>query len=141
MDTKKTIEPNIDLADAEKWCSNWRKTYKQLFPAVTSSEVLRGFYIPIEDINSLADVHNAVAVRAYLAMENEDDPSTLKIVLVPVIVGADGFEKDKIMDDIPVAPTKYYLYDFTRPCPIQCDLSSPLYGPSIRDNAQNIEEG
>jgi hypothetical protein len=118
----------IDLGLAQSMCANWRTAFGNAFPQIAPLDVLRGFRIPIIDITELAAQHGAVAVRGYLAMEDPMDITTLKMLLVPIITnGTEEF--DKIMDPEPIVPPQYYIYDFTRPCPVQCDVTSPLYGP------------
>ena len=125
---KTNNDNTIDLITAEIMCSNWRAAFSSAFPTVPPMQVLRGFRIPIADINALAEEHGAIAVRIYMAMENPADASSLKMLLVPVILNSQGQEVDKIMDVEPIAPPQYYIYDFTQPCPIQCDYNSPLFG-------------
>jgi len=116
----------ISLHDAEVLTTNWRSFIQPLVPP--GGNYIRAFYIPIADIDNLADFHNAIAVRAYLCLEVADDPSTAKVVIVPVD------EKGNDIIAIPSPPTEQSdqlvqssIYDFTQPCPQMCDYSSPLY--------------
>lgn len=114
----------IPLQEAEVITTNWRNF---ISPLVPSGNYLRAFYIPMEDIRNLALFHNAIAVRAYLCLTAENDPSTAKVVLVPI---------DEKGNDILTIPPEQQsgdavedsaIYDFTQPCPQTCDFNSPLY--------------
>jgi len=94
------------------------------------SEILRAFWIPIDDINNLAAVHGADAVRAYICLEQPDDLSTIKVVLVPVIDNVDILvmpQSEFVGDNSLTDDSGSTIYDFTQPCPVQCDPQSPLY--------------
>lgn len=119
----------IPLSEAETLTTNWRSFIAPLVPP--GANYIRAFYIPIADIDNLADFHNAIAVRAYLCLEVPNDPSTAKVVIVPVD------EKGNDITSIPViipsgssdqqVEEQSAIYDFTQPCPQMCDYSSPLY--------------
>lgn len=116
----------ISLQEAETLTTNWRDFISKLVPP--GGKYIHAFYIPIADIDNLADFHNAIAVRAYLCLEVPDDPSTCKVVIVPID------EKGNDILSIPAPPSEQSdmeeqsaIYDFTQPCPQACDYSSPLY--------------
>ena len=129
MNKKRKLDNDntIDLPVAINLCNNWRAAFSTAFPDVPQIDVLRGFRIPIDDITALANMTEAVAVRSYLAMDNPNDPTTIKILLVPIVVDSTGQEVDKLINDA-VQPPASLIYDFTQPCPVQCDVTSPLYG-------------
>lgn len=120
----------VNLKNAELWCENWRTLYKQLFGVTQDTEVFRGFRIPIADIEMLAAFADGHAVRGYIAIKDLENPVP-EILLVPVkhTTGAppDDPGQDVIFKDEPGDPDRTYIYDFTRPCPMQCDTRSPLY--------------
>ncbi|RWY53800.1 hypothetical protein [Mucilaginibacter gilvus] len=82
--SNESVDGTIPLATAKAWAANWR-TY------LASSEqvfVGRSFLIPIVSIQTLLTASaNAEAVRAYIGLEDETDPLTAKLILVPVING------------------------------------------------------
>lgn len=110
--------------------TNWRNYFVSRglsFPE--GDHILRGFRIRKEDLTQLMAVPGMAHARAYLAMKTIDGLQSLDILLVPV--DEDG--KDII---VPVKETDEIeegdlvsIFDFTVPCPVQCDNESPLYGP------------
>lgn len=123
------------------------KNLKKIDP--DGKDVFRGFRIPIEDIEQLLQVakeFNAEnqkkinSVRAYLVKDTEDVTrlSDIHIILVPVIDGENG---ELFKSGMPVLHGRDLLevenkesevnesviYDFTTPCPTQCDPESELY--------------
>jgi hypothetical protein len=120
-------DTSVPLPTAIEWCTNWIKTYQKYFPGVKEQDVLRGFTIPIADILQLANEHEQYsAVRAYLAVSDIKDTQTAKILLVPVDGNGHDIPSSK---DISITPPPSFIYDFTRPCPAQCDVTSPLFVP------------
>jgi hypothetical protein len=104
--------------------TNWRTYIGKIEP---DEKYIRAFNIPMSDIQNLADFTNCPNVRAYLAMDDATDISTLKIILVPV----DAENNDVL--SIPIAgavggDTQSSIYDLTSPCPSICDINSPLFG-------------
>jgi hypothetical protein len=87
--SEQTNQPNdpdgtIPLATAKAWAANWRTHLSN------SEDVFQGrsFFIPRVSINTLlANSPNAEGVRAYIAMEDETDPLTAKLVIVSVVNG------------------------------------------------------
>lgn len=116
--------PGIPEATAIAYTTNYRN-YISGFDK--DPNYIRAFNIPMEDITSLADFTKCPSVRAYLGMSDPKDISTLKLVLVPV----DNLNNDIL--SIPVANgvgdvvDQSSIYDFTSPCPQNCDLASPLF--------------
>lgn len=106
--------------------TNWRNYISNIDH---DPDYIRAFYIPMEDITSLAQFEKCPGVRAYLAMGAAGDISSLKIILVPV----DADNKDVLNIIVPGGSTKEgatiqsAIYDFTTPCPQACDVQSPLF--------------
>ena len=113
-------ESAINLEVARTWCENWYFHYQE-WHNDPDNHALRGFWIPIDDLIRLKE-YGACSARAYLAME---DPNTNKIKIVLVPVDSDG--KDMILPISTVEPPLYSIYDYTKPCPDQCHVDSPLY--------------
>jgi hypothetical protein len=105
--------------------TNWR-TY--ITTIDTNPNYIKAFNIPMSDIQNLADFTQCPNVRAYLAMDNPKDVSTLKIILVPV----DAKNNDVLSIPVDSADSvgsteQSSIYDFTTPCPQACDNDSPLF--------------
>lgn len=123
-------ESCVPIHHAIEKCDNWRQTFSNLFQPARSEDILRSFRIPIEDIRSLAAINEAVAVRAYFAIDQVDNLDTLRLMIVPIVADEThaGGEKD-VLFGAGAAPDDTYIFDFTQPCPMLCDKASLLYGP------------
>lgn len=96
----------ITLQQAQLWAQNWRRS--------PTTNVI-AFFIPEIDLTQVMAERETVNVRTYLGI---DENNSTKLM----IVGVDKNGNDLIDD------TKgQYIYDFTRPCPSDCDINSPLY--------------
>lgn len=114
----------ISLKHAETLTANWRQVMQPLM----GDHLLRGFFIPSLDLMGLFTLHEktgCLGVRGYLCLTDPHDISSVELILVPV--GHDG--KDILnIPDASGEGRESTIYDFTQPCPSQCDTSSPLYG-------------
>ncbi|MBN8641664.1 MAG: hypothetical protein J0L86_07630 [Flavobacteriales bacterium] len=100
----------IDLTTAINWISTWRRS---------PDTGVKAFFIPVIDFSSLMQDKNCIGVRAYLAFGNTDgNPAEAKLLLVDVEGDINTGGTDNLNNGI---------YDFTRPCPSYCDVTSPLY--------------
>ena len=116
----------IPLSEAETLTQNWRTFIAP--QAIVPSSFIHAFYIPMDDITQLAAFHTeAIAVRAYVCMENTTDPMTAKIVLVPVSEKNTDILSTYIPGTDGTSVEVSTIYDFTQPCPQACDFESPLY--------------
>ncbi len=104
--------------------TNWR-TYISVID--TNPNYIRAFNIPMSDIQNLAEFTKCPSVRAYLAMDNPKDASTLKIILVPVDANNNDVLSIPIDAAVAGGDTQSSIYDFTNPCPQICDINSPLF--------------
>lgn len=101
-----TAVNTITLTTAQAWAQKWRDT-----PGAN----VKAHLIPRIDIVQLMNNEETVDVRAYIGI---DDNGENKLMLVGV--DADG---NDLIDE-----TKgQYIYDFTKPCPTTCNVTSPLY--------------
>lgn len=112
--TKRTN--TIDLETAKKWAKRWRKEEGNY----NAHHELHAFLIPKIDLEQLLE-EDIDAVRGYLGV---DDDQTEKLMLV-------GTKYDPVTDiykDMTpgLAANSGYIYDYTRPCPPNCDPTSPL---------------
>ncbi len=115
-------DKKITLAEAISWTTAWRSS------PTTSA---RAFLIPIEDmqgvINEISGQGGSPCARAYLAMDGGEE----KLVIVGT---SQETQKDGSViyrDLLPAvgedpATASNAIYDFTTPCPTECDPSSPL---------------
>ncbi|PKA84438.1 hypothetical protein ATE92_2628 [Ulvibacter sp. MAR_2010_11] len=108
----------ITLQQAINWTTNWRSS-----PSTSA----RAFLIPIEDLEGVvAEIKSQGAganARAYLAIDNGVE----KLIIVGTKKNASGVYVDLLpanSDD--VSGTGNSIWDFTEPCPPQCDPNSPL---------------
>lgn len=106
----------ISLETAQTWARKWRKeegTYN-------AHHEVHAFLIPKNDITQLLE-EGVDAVRAYLGVDENDEEKLM-------IVGTKYNERtDTYVDMTPVSKiNEGLIYDFTRPCPPFCDMSSAL---------------
>lgn len=141
MNLKKLLASAIPLDIAIQQAANWRKYCAALLSGQKGNHneelpVIKAFYIPKIDLDTVMELakndsgKDVVGLRVYFRLENEsDDLSNLKAMIVPVIYDQStvhyltdwthyreaGEDKDSSL-----------VFDFTRPCPTECDLESPL---------------
>lgn len=126
----------------------------QLTITPDDENVFRGFRIPLEDLSQILEViknynEDAVrknepeinSVRAYLAKNSPDINVTrdVHVLLVPVVGGekinphSHKKEVGQFGDDLLELETEkgtspqYTIYNFTTPCPTECDKKSKLF--------------
>jgi hypothetical protein len=141
MKIKKVSVPPIPLKQAAKEAANWRAYCKKLVHGRKGKHgedlpVIKAFFIPADDLLEVlelakGDSGQAVAgIRIYFRLVNEDDDlSDLQAMIVPVVNHPDiTYLKDwthlrKAASD---EEDPSLVFDFTKPCPTECDLQSPL---------------
>lgn len=99
----------VPLNDAVNACSNWRTLVDDKMP----NDKVYAFKIPMIDFIEILH-EDAVSIRAYLG---EDSSGNKKMFLV----GVDASGNDMIDYD-----NDQYVYDYSEPCPSDCDVNSPL---------------
>jgi len=116
--------PGIPEAVGVAYTTNYRNYISGIDK---NPDYIHAFNIPMQDIASLADFTKCPSVRAYLGMSDPKDISTLKLVLVPV----DNTNTDILSIPVPDGSgglvDQSSIYDFTSPCPQNCDIDSPLF--------------
>jgi len=137
MKSKITV-PTVPLQEAIDRVTRFRD---QLINQVPQANIPRAVFIPIADLMAIIDkfqdlddngnIRNSLTgVRAYFAVKETDQdlPDDVTALIVPVdLAGSDivahthGVGGDEEDDSD--------IYDFTQPCPAQCDVESPLYIP------------
>ncbi len=140
MKKQKLSNPPIPLEKAIKEAANWRTYCKKLIHGGKGKEgedlpVIKAFFIPITDLQEVLDLAKndsgkiVAGMRIYFRLENEeDDLSNLQAMIVPVIYEADPlYLKDWTQLSHAAADEDPSLvFDFTKPCPTECDGLSPL---------------
>lgn len=120
----------VPIDDAVSAISTWLIVAAKAFPEAPDNSLLRGFTIPISDINNLYNISQAKGaayIRAYLSIKDRSNAAaTAGLMLVPV----DSAGNDIVFADDDVEG-KTHIYDFTQPCPAFCnwDGASPLMAP------------
>lgn len=126
--------PTIPLPEAQARIERYRA---QMSAYVPQENMPRAILIPIDDLLAIVKQYETVdgegnitntlrGVRAYFAVKATDQalPDDITALIVPV---------DLQGNDIIVNPGKASgtddteIYDFTKPCPTECDTTSPLY--------------
>lgn len=135
----------IPVQEAIRKTTNWRNFMAENFPEADVKALPKAVYISRSDIEDMARYcaadESILGVRAYFTLENEykegttnevkfimvlvqDDPEYFNgkdLMYIPAGAGMEALSPDHArMDDSNV-------FDFTRPCPDACDLSSPLF--------------
>ncbi|RCS26296.1 hypothetical protein DUT90_11025 [Polaribacter sp. WD7] len=135
MSTKKPSggpKPNprntISLKTAKKWAKEWRDdeaSYNKYFEC-------RAFNIPKKDLIEVLQEDNVASIRAYIGVEKLKVEGEKVFIEKLMIVGVDKNGKDMLTlsseDEDVLDPIGGSIYDFTDPCPDNCDNSSPLNG-------------
>ncbi|MDQ7949030.1 MAG: hypothetical protein REI93_09305 [Pedobacter sp.] len=104
------------------------------------ANIPRAVLIPINDLLAIVEKYSVVdddgnirnslsGVRAYFAVKvtDTDLPDDITALIVPVDLKGNDICTNKVgvKDD----GDDSEIYDFTKPCPDQCDPESPLYIP------------
>jgi len=143
---------SIDINKAKTYARKWQhenSTHAKAFliPANDLIACLEEMEVLINDGDgnySLKNVANS-GVRAYMAIKRPEEtpasPETEKLLIVGTKVDGEGKHRDIIEGE---APSRFNdenietafsklkgsgVYDFTAPCPSECDENSPLYNP------------
>jgi len=127
--------PTIPVNAAVNMVTRFRDQFASQVP---EANIPRAILIPIDDlmaivekfstVNENGDIVNELqGVRAYFAVKLSDKalPNDVTALIVPVDKdGNDIINKnDTLTDD----DNDSDIYDFTKPCPDQCDPKSPLF--------------
>lgn len=111
---------SIPLKTAQKWAKRWTKKEGHY----NKHHELHAFLIPkVDMLEVLAE--GVDAVRAYIGV---DDNNVEKLMIVGTKYNSDtGIYEDMITVGVGTNEEEQDdIYDFTRPCPTDCDPSSPL---------------
>ncbi len=132
--------PTIPVEDAIARVTLFREKMVKS-SAIPESNIPRAILIPIEDLLAIVQKYatvdaegnvssSIIGVRTYFAIKatDQDLPDEVTSLVVPV----DLEGKDIITTKTGVGLGEGEdtgIYDFTKPCPDQCDPESPLYIP------------
>ncbi len=127
--------PTVSVPEAKARVERFRR---QLVDQVPESNIPRAILIPIADLLAIIDKYQFIddngvtrnelrGVRAYFAVKqgDQDLPDDVTALIVPVDlrgkdIVSDGNSLGEEGDDTDI-------YDFTTPCPTECDVDSPLF--------------
>lgn len=117
----------ISLEEAIAWTKEWRNEAK------VKDISLKGFVIPKNDLINVLNQPDIGAVRVYLSKVDKDSEGIKKGENKLLIVACkliDGVWRDMLpvrinRESDPVGD-RYFIYDFTDPCPPDCDGESLL---------------
>jgi hypothetical protein len=102
--------PNaIPLTTASLWTQNWRDR-KEIAD-------IKGFFIPMIDVNEVTEELGVTNVRGYLGINDQTEEFHF------LIVGVDSKGNDMIDEN-----EGQFVYDYTKPCPQQCGDNNVLNG-------------
>lgn len=140
MNKLKLSVPPIPIQKATKEAANWRSYCKKLLDGKKGKggedlPVMKAFFVPIGDLLEVLELakndsgKDVAGMRIYFRLEKEDDDlSNLQAMIVPVILEPDNFYlRDWAQLHHPAEDEDPSLvFDFTKPCPTECDKFSPL---------------
>jgi len=138
----------IKMHDAKIWAKKWQDENAShakafLIPAVDLIDCLKEMGVLVKQSDGhykISDLSDS-SVRAYMAIKRppNEAPSALteKLLIVGTLKNSLGIHKDLVVDDATAgygeataaAIDGSGVYDFTAPCPSECDPGSPLYDP------------
>ncbi len=108
---------HLTVTEAQDLCDEWRN--KTSAEKGTAIDLYKGFLIPTDAVAELKANDLVEGIRVYLAHNSEE--SEVKLVVVGTKDDGSGNQIDIIGTG-----TNTMIYDFTVPCPSNCDTSSPL---------------
>ncbi|QXP60340.1 hypothetical protein [Olleya sp. HaHaR_3_96] len=137
----------VTLENAKTWAKKWQTENKYhcnafLMPAIDLIEALLEMNVLVKQDDGNYSLQNVESsgVRAYMAIDQEiENGYGEKLLLVGTKVDCKDIHRDIIEDekpsgcdncDVNAAVDKLNgsgIFDFTSPCPSDCDLNSPLH--------------
>lgn len=103
------MKNTISLETAQNWAKRWKEAQNN-----NNTPQITAFLIPGIDVNQALKPDKAVDVRTYMGIDETHIPRL-------IIVGVDKNGNDLIDET-----NGYYIYDFTLPCPNQCNGNPPF---------------
>lgn len=132
--------PTIPLEEAVARVTRFREKMIQS-AAIPESNIPRAVLIPIDDLLAIIMKYSTVdqegnvkstlqGVRTYFAIKKEDEDLPDEVTALVVAVDLMGNDLINTTGSIGLGDDEgSEIYDFTVPCPTQCDPESPLYVP------------
>ncbi len=127
----------IPVPEAIERTTNWRNFMKGKTAEEDEKMVPKAVYISKQDIIAMAkqcEADDSIAgVRAYFTLNNEAAEAIKnEVTFVMVLVRASdskpyGEDVLRMPDNDDAFAGDSNIYDFTRPCPTVCDVTSPLF--------------
>ena len=130
----------IPLKEAEKWTKNWRTKCPDnckafLIPSIDLIEALEEMGVLKKKDNGDYALHHVEGsyIRAYVGIDpKETEGNGEKLLIVGTKRDRDGVYRDMVPERrnnsvVALKDGEGSVYDFTRPCPNNCDQDSPLY--------------
>lgn len=127
-------DKKIDLPTAQTWTANWRNSESDY----NKHNECNAFLIPAQDLQGALEEMQGQSgqqyIRAYLGVDTSTTPSTEKLIIVGTKpeTQRDGsvIYRDLVQGYASaVADGKDgSIWDFTEPCPPNCDNDSPIGG-------------
>lgn len=109
--------PQLSVSEAKTLINAWKDmTAAEKGLAIDS---LKSWRIPHDAVDALF-TDNAYSIRTYLGFDSSN--SEVKLIVVGTTDEVNGTYEDVIGQS---PNTK--IYDYTEPCPTNCDTNSPLY--------------
>ncbi len=148
--TQPTLRKNqITIKKAEDWAKTWQKECPNnckafLIPTIDLIEALEEMGVLKQKKNGDYTLHkiNNSGVRAYMAIDKKEKAGNgEKLLIVGTRIDKKGIHRDIIEgekipsyenDEMTSAISELEgsgVYDFTAPCPSDCDENSPLFNP------------
>lgn len=133
----------IPLGEAIHEAALWRNYCKKLLKGQKGAHgedlpIIKAFFVPIADLKAVLELAaedsgmNVAGMRIYFRLKQEgDDLSQLQAMIVPVVLEPnleslrDWVERKHVKED----GDDSLVFDFTKPCPTECDEKSPLSQP------------
>lgn len=141
---------SIPIEDAKRWAKKWQRDNPShckafLIPVVDLIQVLEIMGVLVPDGENgkyrLTNTENAY-IRSYLSIDEQTQVGHgEKLLIVGTAEDSNGIYRDLVEGERPLGPPNDSIderiatlqgsgvFDFTRPCPNDCDPNSPLYNP------------
>ena len=129
--------PTIPLPEAKERVARFRA---QLASSVPEENIPRAILIPIADILAIVSKYQTITpkgditvalkgVRAYFAVNKDDEdlPDDITALIVPVDLKGNDIINTPAGIGLGEDEGGSEIYDFTTPCPSECDVDSPLF--------------
>lgn len=127
--------PCIPLPEAQSRVRNWLNAITRIpYFEQNQEQIPRAIFISHDDLQALKEKYpDTMGIRVYFGIDqpittqaSTEDPYQVTGLVVPVLKNEAGNYED-IIRRKDEGEEKTAVYDFTRPCPVFCDMNSELY--------------